>query len=46
MSTQIVFTVENHDVLVTQAAQLDRGADSAETRPHDDHIELLLAHNH
>jgi hypothetical protein len=43
---QIVFTVENHDVLVTQAAQLDRGADSAETRPHDDHIELLLTHKY
>ena len=45
-STQIVFAVENDDVLVTQAAQLDGGADSAETRPHDDHIELLLTHKH
>ena len=43
-STQVVFTVDDENVLVTQAAQLDRGADSAETRPHDDHIELLLAH--
>ena len=43
-STQIVLAVDNQDVVVTQAVELDRRADSAEARAHDDDIELLLAH--
>ena len=35
-STQVVLAVDDHDVVVAQAVELDRRADSAETRPHDD----------
>ncbi len=45
-ATQVVLAVDDHDVVIAQAVELDRGANSAETRPHDDHVEVLHAHRH
>ena len=42
----VVLAVDDQDVVIAQAAQLDCRADSAETGPDDDDIELLLTHKH
>ena len=41
-STQVVLAIDDQDVVIAQAAELDCRADSAETRPDDDYVELLL----
>ncbi len=43
-SAQVVLTVDDQDVVIAHPLELDRCADSAETRPHDDRVELLGPH--
>ena len=45
-SAEVVLAVDDHDVFVAQAVELDRRADSTEARTDDDRIELLLTHKH
>ena len=45
-SAQVVLAIDDQDVFIAQALELDRRADSAETRPYDHYVELLHAHRH
>ena len=43
-ATEVVLALEDDEVVVTQPFQLDGGADSGETGPHDDCVVLLRSH--
>jgi hypothetical protein len=44
-STQVGFAIEDGDVVVSEALELDRCADAAEARPHDQDFEVLRTHD-
>ena len=43
-AAETILAVEDDDVVIAQPVELNRRTDSAETRPHDDHVELPHAH--